>query len=101
VSGDSGAIQNPSYLTEELAANGSGEHVPTLTADGDRSPETNNGGFQRRRQLPGVRWPGGALARCDLSQLSYLDEVHRAESTPATAGQSAAGPAHSKELTHL
>ena len=42
--------------------------MPTLTAAGDRSPETNNGDFQRRRQLLGVRRSGGALARCDLPQ---------------------------------
>ena len=39
VSGDNGAVQNPSSLTEALAALGGGEHIATLTAKDERSPE--------------------------------------------------------------
>ena len=39
MSGDSGAMQNPSYLTKALAAFGSGEHLLTLTATEERSPD--------------------------------------------------------------
>jgi hypothetical protein len=39
VSGDNGAVQNPSYLTEALAALGGGEHISTLTAESERSPD--------------------------------------------------------------
>ena len=39
MSGNNGAMQNPTFLTKVLATLRSGEHVLTLTATEERSPD--------------------------------------------------------------
>jgi len=49
------------------------------------------------RQLLGVRWPGSALVQ--LTDLAVMVECFSIKPRPASTGQSAARPAHPKELT--
>lgn len=43
VSGNNGAVQNAGFLCKGLAAFGNGEHIITLTAPGERSPDVKEG----------------------------------------------------------
>jgi hypothetical protein len=55
VSGNNGAVQNPSSLRQCAREKGSGEHILTLTAADDRSPDAKK-----------ARWVGRLIQHLTL-----------------------------------